>query len=284
MATKRYDYLKIHLAVLLFGGAGLFGKLIHISSGGIVLGRAGLAAIFLIVLKKILKEDFTVKTGKDWQMFALLGTVLAFHWIAFFESIQLSSVAIGVLTFSTFPIFTTLLEPLINKEKMELSNLALALVALVGVALVMPSMTFEHKDTQGALWGIASGASFAVLTIISKNMISAYSSNSVSLFQNGIAALVLVFFFHQDILNASSTDWFYLILLGFIFTGIAHTLFISSMQNIKAQTASLIASLEPVYGILLAWLILHEVPTLRMFLGGSLILGVAFFAMFREQK
>jgi len=282
MSKTNRHHIEIHLAVLLFGGAGLFGKLINISAGGIVLGRAFGAAVFLFFVKKILKETFAPKTSKDFLVFCSLGAILAFHWIAFFKSIQMSSVAIGVLTFSTFPIFTTILEPLVNKEKFQAINLILAFIAFSGVAIVMPSLEFQNQDTQGALWGIASGASFAVLALVSKNMISSYSSNSVSFYQNGVAALILMPFWAVEIASASQQDWIYLLILGIIFTGIAHTLFINSMKGMKAQTASLIVSLEPVYGILLAWFFFNEIPTFKMALGGSLILGVAFYATTRK--
>lgn len=275
-------YLEVHLAVMLFGGAGIFGKLVHIPAGGIVLGRAFLGALFIFFLKKILQESFLPSSKKDVGIFALLGGILAFHWVAFFLSIQLSSVAIGVLTFSTFPIFTTLLEPIVNKESIKLQNLLLALIAFAGVALVMPSMDFQQQDTQGVLWGMASGISFSFLALISKGMLTQYSSNTVSFYQNGIAALILAPFFTQSILAGTLSDWGYLLVLGIVFTGIAHTLFINSMKSLRAQTASLIASLEPVYGIALAWIVLNEIPTLKMLLGGALILGVAFYATIRN--
>lgn len=277
MQKKQY-YIEIHLAVLLFGGAGLFGKLISISAGGIVLGRAFVAAVFIGIWGSIWGEKFKTKSTKDTAVFLFLGALLAFHWVAFFQSIQLSSVAIGVLTFSTFPVFTILLEPLIFKEKFQLKNLFLALIALIGIALVLPSMEMANPNTQGALWGIASGASFAVIALINKQMLSGYSGNVVSFFQNGGAALFLIPLYFQPLLNSNFNDIFYIILLGTVFTGIAHTLFIRSMKGLKAQTVSLITSLEPVYGILCAWLFLGEIPTIRMILGGLLILGVAFYA------
>lgn len=277
MEQKKH-YIEIHLAVLLFGGAGLFGKLIGISAGGIVLGRAFVAAMFILLVGSLFGEKFKPRSAKDTGVFVLLGAILAFHWVAFFQSIQLSSVAIGVLTFSTFPIFTILLEPLVFKEKFQIKNLLLALVALVGIVLVMPSMEMANPNTQGALWGIASGASFAVLALINKQMLSGYSGNAVSFYQNGVAALVLMPFFYQSVLGANAMDVFYLLVLGVVFTGIAHTLFIRSMKGLKAQTASLITTLEPVYAILCAWMFLGEIPTIQMMFGGVLILGVAFFS------
>lgn len=292
--NKNAAYLKIHLAVFLFGGAGLFGKLIHLSSGGIVLGRAFLGAFFIFLFSVLtthkqqlnstrVVQQFIPKSLQDVLSFGYLGIVLAFHWVAFFEAIQCSNVAIGVLTFSTFPIFTTLLEPFFTKESLQLEDLLLAIIALIGVAFVLPNFKFSDHYTQGALWGVASGASFAILTLLSKRMIKGYTSNAVSFYQNGIAALILMPFFACDIFRGTEKDWLYLILLGLIFTAVAHTLFISSMHILKAKTASLIASLEPLYAILLAWLFLGETPTFKMFFGGGIILTVAFYTMSKNK-
>ncbi len=283
MNKSNQYFLQIHLAVLLFGAAGLFGKLITVSSGAIVLGRAFLGALFLMTLKISIGEGFKI-ARKDFYIFALLGLTLAFHWIAFFESIQQSTVAIGVLTFSTFPVFTSLLEPLVDREEFRKQDLLLALIAFAGVALVIPSFDLKDEYTIGALWGITSGASFAILALTSRRMIKTYSSNSVSFYQNFIAALILFPFFFEDIMNGNQQDWIYLIILGVIFTGIAHTLFINSMKGMKAQTASLIACLEPFYAIILAWIILNETPTLRMSAGGLLILAVATYATLSNRK
>jgi drug/metabolite transporter (DMT)-like permease len=77
-------------------------------------------------------------------------------------------------------------------------------------------------------------------------------------------------------------DMLWLALLGIVFTGVAHSLFIRGLAHVKAQTASVIASLEPVYGILAAALLLAEMPTLRELAGGVVILGTALYATLRK--
>jgi drug/metabolite transporter (DMT)-like permease len=55
-------------------------------------------------------------------------------------------------------------------------------------------------------------------------------------------------------------------------TGVAHSLFVASLAVIKARTAAVVFALEPVYGITMAWLLFDENPTVRMLLGGALII------------
>lgn len=67
-------------------------------------------------------------------------------------------------------------------------------------------------------------------------------------------------------------DWLWIGLLGVFCTGVAHSLFVASLAVIKARTAAVVFALEPVYGITMAWLLFNENPTLRMLLGGALII------------
>lgn len=96
----------------------------------------------------------------------LLGILLSIHWSTFFYAIQLSTVAIGLLTFSSFPIFVAFLEPYFFKDKIKLSNIILAMITFLGIYLVIPEFKIENNVTQGALWGILSGVSFVLISIL----------------------------------------------------------------------------------------------------------------------
>ena len=277
MDTNR-GLLKIHTAVLLFGLAGLFGKLIALPSTIIVLGRVVFAAVFLFALLLVLKVNIQLEGRKDYLLMASLGVLLAFHWVSFFTAIQLSTVAIGLLTFSTFPVFVAFIEPVMLKLRFEPISILLALLTLTGVVFIMPSFELSSAHTQGALWGISSGFSFALLSILNKKLVVKYKDLVIAFYQDLVAALVLLpaLFIIRPAWSAS--DLSLLLVLGIVFTGVSHTLFISGLSKVKAQTASILASLEPVYGITATALILGEVPSPRTLAGGLLILLVAFYA------
>ncbi|MBX2874134.1 MAG: DMT family transporter, partial [Saprospiraceae bacterium] len=120
--AKRKDLVQIHIAVFLFGLAGLFGKLVDQPALIIVLGRVFFGAIALFILYGYRRQSIRLKQQKDYLWFALFGLILAVHWLTFFHSIKISSVAIGLLTYSTFPIFTAFLEPYFFKEKLLLQD------------------------------------------------------------------------------------------------------------------------------------------------------------------
>ena len=281
---KNKSLIEIHTAVLFFGLAGLFGKLVLLPALIIVLGRVIFAAIFLALLSLYLKQNIKLNQKRDYFYLFILGIILALHWWTFFQAIQVSTVAVGLLTYSTFPIFVTFLEPYFFKEKIKRSDIFLAVITFLGVILVVPRFEIANNITRGALWGIASGFTFAVLSLLNRKYVKKYSSIVIAFYQDSAAAIVLLPFLFLMEFTITIKDILLLVLLGVCFTAIAHTLFIKGLTNIKAQTASIIACLEPVYGIVIAIFLLGEVPGLRIISGGMLILAATVCATIKQKN
>jgi drug/metabolite transporter (DMT)-like permease len=283
MDLKNKSLMEIHLAVFLFGVSGLFGKLLSLPSIIIVLGRVFFSSIFLLFLLLYMKKDVKLKEKKHYFYLIIMGVILAIHWTTFFQSIQVSTVAIGLLSFSTFPVFVTFLEPYFFKERIKLSNILIAIVAFLGVMLVIPRFELGNSSTQGVLWGLVSGFTYAILSILNKKYVKAYSSAVIAFYEQFIAAIILIpfYFLQKPVFQLSHI--LLLALLGVVFTGISHLLFINSLKNIKAQTAGIISSLEPVYGIIFAAFLLSEIPGLREVIGGLVILSAVFYSTIRSR-
>lgn len=277
MNFKNKNLIELHTAVLLFGLCGLFGKFLTLPSTIIVLGRVFFGSISLAIMLLYSKQSLKLKEKRHYIYLIIMGLTLAIHWVAFFKSIQLSTVAIGLLTFSTFPVFVTFLEPYLFKEKLKLQDLIIAIITLGGVALVIPKFEIGNNLTQGALWGIFSGLTFAILSVLNRKYVKEYSSQIIAFYQQGTATIVLLPFLFIETTVLHIKDVSLLILLGVVFTALAHGLYINSLKNIKAQSAGIIASLEPVYGIIFALILLREIPTLKVVIGGVVILGAAFY-------
>lgn len=273
---------KIHIAVLFFGLAGLVGKLVNQPPAVIVFGRVLFAMAFLLPALWYRKQSLKLETTADYLALLFQGLILAVHWGTFFKSIQVSTVAVGLITFSTFPVFVTFLEPVFSKEKLRPADVILALVTFLGILLVVPAFRLDNSTTRGALWGITSGLTFALLSILNRKYAKAYSSLVVAFYQDAAAAVILLPFLFLPVPVMTLKDLLLLALLGIVFTGIAHSLFIKGLATVKAQTASVIASLEPVYGILAATLLLGAIPALREISGGVIILGAALYATARK--
>jgi drug/metabolite transporter (DMT)-like permease len=274
--------LEIHLATVLFGLAGLFGKWIALSPFLIVLGRVLFASLALGILLLAMKQSLREILQKAFFLLIFLGAVLAVHWVTFFKSIQISSVAIGLLSYSCFPVFTVLLEPLLFRERMDKINLIFAGLCLLGVFLIIPRFDPADFVYQGVLWGLFSGLTFAVLALFNRRLSQKHSSRAIAFFEDLFAALFLLPFFFIYRSPISAKNLFLLIILGVICTAGSHTLFIKGMRFVRAQTASIISSLEPVYGIVLAFFLLHEVLALKTLFGGLIILSAVILVSLRE--
>ncbi len=277
---------KIHLAVFLFGLAGLFGKFLSCSPVLIVLGRTFFAAMALFVYATFISRTrLTAATEKHFGLLALQGALLAIHWVTFFLSIRLSSVALGLVTFSSFPLFVTFMEPFFFKEPLRKTDVATALAVFAGIILVVPDMDLSNTHTLGAFYGILSGFSFAVLALVNRKNAAVSDPVAVAFFQNSFAAACLVLpVFMMKLPVPEPADYLGLIFLGVFCTALAHTLFIGSLTGIRAQTASVIAGLEPVYGIILAFFLLREIPAIGTVTGGVIIIGATISAGLLSRK
>lgn len=283
MPPPRTALLQVHASVFLFGLSGLFGKFLALPATVIVLGRTGFATLALGLVLALGQTTIRLRSAKDLLGMALLGALLAFHWVSFFNSIQLATVAIGLLTFSSFPVFVTLLEPLLFKTPWRWRDGAIALLVVIGVALVIPDYRLGSATTLGAIWGLLSGLSFALLQLINKGYRQRYGAVAIAFYQNLFAWLSLLAVGPLSGLALSTGDIGLLLILGVLCTAVAHTLFIESLAVLRTQTASVISALEPVYGIVLAALLLGEVPNLRTLLGGGLVIGTTVWASWPDK-
>lgn len=274
MRDNHRAVLQLHTAVLLFGFAGLFGKLVSESPVVIVFGRTIIAAGVLIFIIKARGNTLKPVSVRDWVGFGGMGVLLALHWLSFFQSIRVSTVSIGLLTYAGFPVFVTLLEPLLFRTRLAVKDLVYLFFVVAGLLVIVPEFSLANRMTAGVFWGVMSGLSFAVLTLLNKIYSRRYSPLNIAFWQDGIAALLLLPVVLIVPRSLSVTDVVYLLLLGIFCTALAHTLFIHSMRQVRAFTAGIAASLEPVYGIILALIILREVPALRTVIGGLIILIV----------
>lgn len=264
-----------NIAVLFFGLAGVLGKLSVLPAPLIVFGRVFFAGLVLLMVCWFQHIPLRPKRPQDGFLLLGLGVLLALHWTTFFQAINVSNVAIGLLSFSSFPLFTAVLEPLLLHQRPRRVEIVAALLILLGIYLLVPSFTLQNQTTLGVMWGVISAAAFALLSVANRWLGRTYPSLMISLYQDGIAAIVLlpVFF-----LTATGSFWtphelLILLILGVVCTALAHTLFIASMRDITAQSASLLASLEPLWGIVFGVLLLGAIPAASTLLGGAIILG-----------
>lgn len=282
MTDKTKSLLQIHFSVFLFGLTGIFGKLITLPSIIIVLGRVIFSSISLYIFLKATKQSLKLKNKKSYLYMIMMGIILSVHWTTFYQAVKLSTVATALLTFSTFPVFVTFLEPYFFKEKLKLSDVLTALISFTGIIFILPSFDINNNITLGAFFGIISGFTYAILSILNRKYVKDYSGPLIAFYEQIITALVLTPFFFIMKPAVSLHNIFLIILLGTIFTGLSHTLFIVGLKNVKTQTAGIITTLEPLYGIICAVLIIHEIPSVKTIIGGIIILSTVVYSSLKK--
>jgi drug/metabolite transporter (DMT)-like permease len=268
----------LHLAVALFGFAGLFGKWIALPPVAIVLGRTLVASVALAGLVGLKREYPSLALRRiDWRL-AANGAVLAVHWVTFFQAIQTASVAVGLLGFASFPLFVLLLEAALRQRSLRAAEWLTAALVTGGLLLLVPELRWSNQTVQGIAWGVVSGFTFALLAVGNRSLAARHPAATIALWQNVFAAACLLPLALLSGARPDAREALLLIVLGVACTALAHTLFIGSLRTLSAHTASVVTTLEPVYGIALAFLLLGETPDARTLAGAVLIVGAALWA------
>ncbi len=280
---KNKALLAVNFAVLLFGLAGLFARWVHLPAIGITFGRVFFSSIALALCMGAGRIPFRLTNRRDLRLLLPAGIILALHWWAFLEAIRVSTVAIGTITFSAFPLFVTFLEPVVFREKLSWRSVLLAVVLLIGVLITIPSFSMEDRMLRGILIGLLSALAYAILTILNRRLTQRCSSLQIAFYEQSVAALVLLPFVLGLKLRPSAADIGLLAILGVCMTALAHTLFISSLKKIPAQLAGICSAMEMVYSMLFALLLLGEVPSLRECIGAAVIFATVVTAQLWEK-
>ena len=273
--TSRSALFALHAAVALFGFAALFGRWIALPAIVIVLGRTSIAAAALALVLAARRERAT----RPSMSFVVNGAILALHWVTFFAAVQAATVAVALLGYASFPLFVLLLERRLAVDRAHAAEWVAALLAMLGLVVLVPDFDPGEQAVRGLALGIVSGFTFALLAVRNRGLVARLPAIHLALWQNAFAALCLA---PLALLLAgaapSGPDVALLIVLGVACTGLAHTLFIASMRRVSAHTASIVAALEPIYGIVLAALLLDEIPSVRTLAGGAMIVAAALVA------
>lgn len=276
---NRGALISLHVSVFLMGASGLFGKLVSTSAFFLVFGRVLFAAIVLAAVMRWRGDGFRPQSRKDAVVFLALGALMAFHWFSFFHAIQLSSVALGLLTFSTFTVFATVLEPFFFPQRLTWRDAGVVALCCAGVWVLLPDFKLEPQMMAGVVWGILSGLSYAFMLLLNKNYVQRYQPMTLTFYQCFVAMLVLLPVVLWRMESVLPMDWLYLVVHGAVCTALAFTLYVASAKSVSAQIISVTTMLEVFYGAVLAYFLLGEAMNAGMIAGGVLIMSASYLAM-----
>jgi drug/metabolite transporter (DMT)-like permease len=260
------------LASLFISTSGVLGKYIAMPVEAIVWFRSVFAVIFIYVFCRFTKVDLKIKAKKDWTPFILSAIFMAAHWLTYFYALKISNVAIGMLSLFTFPIITAFLEPFFTKAKFDPVYILLGILVLIGLYILAPEFTLESAELKGVLLGFISAICYAIRILILKQHVANYNGSMLMFYQTLIiTVLLLPVLFFVDI-SGFESQFPYLILLALVTTAIGHTMLVKSLKHFSAATATIISSIQPIFGIIIAFIFVNETPNLNTFIGGSFIL------------
>ena len=273
------DLARLHVAVLGFGLAGVFGKLVALGPAELVAGRAAFAAltIALVFLLGGRAGLLVPRSRRDLGALAL-GLLLAAHWWTFFRAVQVATVGVALVAFATAPIFALGMESAWRRRWPGPRPALASLTALAGVLALAPVLRLSDATVQGLLWGLGSGAAYALLALLNRGLVATGSSWRITGWQNAVAALVLSPALALRAGPIGLRNWGLMALLGTVFTAGTHGLFLRSLRTVPAHLAILTCTLEPGYGILAAAVLLGERPSGRTLVGAALVAGAVALA------
>jgi drug/metabolite transporter (DMT)-like permease len=272
------------LATLFISTSGVLGKYIAMPVEAIVWFRSVFAAIFMYGFCRFTKVDLRIKAKKDWIPFLLSALFMAAHWLTYFYALKISNVAIGMLSLFTFPIMTAFLEPLFSKSKFDPIYIFLGILVLIGLYILAPEFTLESAELKGVLFGLFSALCYSLRILILKQHVANYNGSMLMFYQTAIITVLLIpALFFVDVAGFQS-QFPYLILLALVTTAIGHTMMVKSLKHFSAATASIISSIQPIFGIIIAFIVVNEIPTFNTYIGGSLILLTVVIESVRSKK
>lgn len=290
MNETRKAYIELHIAVLLFGFTAIIGKWLSISAVAIVWWRVLFTLISFIFLINIVQ---TIKNIPKSSLirFILIGFIVAIHWVTFYGAIKLSNASITLICLATTSFMTAFIEPFVLKRKIRWYEVSLGIMILPGMWLIV-----NQADTSmrwGILVGLISAFCAALFSVFNKKYIDDASPKVITAIEMfGVLLLItllspVIFIQYPDMAwLPQGMDWLYLVILAVGCTTLAYLLSIRALRYISAFASNLAVNLEPVYGIIMAAVLLHEHKDVQssFYIGVGIILLAVFTYPFLHKR
>ena len=274
----RSAHFRLHLIVFLWGFTAILGKLIQANAEVLVFYRMLFSSVFLYVFIRFIKKD-SIKVSKLMLLKLVgVGSLMAFHWLFFFSSIKVSNVAIALSCLGTSTLFAALLEPLIFKRKIDLSEIIMGVVIVICISLIF-KVEFHYK--LGIIYGLICAFLGTVFSVYNGKLYGKTSSGNIIFYDifGGWFVISLYYVFSGQISQISEIsyrDLALLTILAGVFTAFPMFESVNMMKYISPFTLILTVNLEPIYGIILAFFIFGESEKMSaVFYGASLVMVLA---------
>lgn len=280
LTKHRLAYIQLHVATILYGLTAILGDLISLEALPLVWWRVLLTSLSLLIFVRwgssILKLDPRVILK-----FAAIGALVAFHWVTFYGAVKISNASVTLAAFATTSLFTSIIEPVITGKKFDKLEFLLGLLVIPPILLIVNHIDISLvAGFQLALFSAFLAATFATLNKKMVNEADAYEVTFMEMTSACLCLSLLLPFVLGDAsdLLPTSQDWMYLMILALACTTFAFIICMKALRYVSAFDANLVINLEPVYGIILAVVILkeHKELSTNFYWGAALILLIVF--------
>jgi drug/metabolite transporter (DMT)-like permease len=249
---------------------------VDLPASALVFWRCAVAAVTVPVLVLLFRRAraLAVEQRRRPQVLGL-GLLVALHWALLFQTLKLASVAVAILTVYTAPIFLAVLAPLLLPESRSRIGLVALAISAPGIALIaLGGERGEGVDPVAIATGIGAAITYALIVIWTKSLVHNIAPVAVAFWSYAIVAtLVLPFAMASERFLPRGEEWVYMFVLGALLTAGAGGLYIRALKDVTAQSAGLLAYLDPVAASLLAWAILGQELGWQIVVGGLAVLA-----------
>lgn len=268
----------MHIAIVLWGFTAILGKLISLDEGLLVWYRMFFSTVAMAVFLAIQKRQWKLPQGQ-FMPISLIGLVITLHWITFYGAIKASNVSIAISCFSSVALFTAVMDPLLKGKRPKASELLLGIAVIAGIYIIFTGQKFYFK---GIVLSVISAFLASLFTILNKRISNKIDPAVITFYELGTGFLLLTILLPAWMSYNASTfilpetrDLQYILILSIFCTTVAFTLSLHALQKIDAFTMNLSVNLEPLYSIILAFLLFkeHEFLTTQFYIGSALILS-----------
>ncbi|MGQ1947133.1 DMT family transporter [Geofilum sp. OHC36d9] len=287
MRKQTKDLLHLHLIVFIYGFTAILGRLISLDAIELVWYRMLIAFLSLGIILFFSQQSIRLSKGALLKML-LVGFVVAIHWITFFHAIKISTISVALGCLASTTLFTSILEPIIVKRTISFLEIIIGLLIIIGLYTIFQ---FETHYLAGIITGVSSAFFASLFTVLNKRLIAHHHPVVISFYEmsGGLIAITLYLWLNgilnEGLVIPNAWDWLYLILLGVVCTAYAYMASVRVMQSLSAYTVVLTINLEPIYGIIMAFLLFGETERMSggFYIGALIILGsVLLFPIIRQ--
>ena len=282
--------IQLHIAIFLAGFTAVIGKILENLNEALLVWYRLLITVVTLTVIMYFKKELTKISFKDFVRMAKVGAVITFHWVTFYGSILHGNISIALVCLSAAGFFSAILEPLFFKQKINLIELLLGVVTIIGIYIIFD---FHPQYKLGIIYGILCAIGSAVFPILNKRLVDEFSPRTLTLYELSAGLLLLTFivpiYLHfSPSVNAvhyipTGYEFIWLVVLALFCTILCFDLQLQALKKISAFTSNLMYNLEPLYGIIMAFVFFKEGDQLNnsFYVGTFLILAAVGVQMYR---